>query len=165
MQRKKSLTSSTMLEIREFMDKGNSLGQSLKLCGLPATAIDEIEDWQKEYLGLNEPKSKTKTQTKTANTTEKNRDLSRAPSGQQLDALREMVRNGDVSFEKALRALNLPEDFILRLDSWGLKFIADKRAQVLTKEIMVWGKKMDFRDLLEKREQEEKEQEQTGLWK
>jgi len=165
MQQKKSLTGS-MHQIRELMSKGNSLEQSLELCGFSASVANELEDWQRDYLGLDETEAEVKTQIKTAHTTMPgSKDLSRARSAEQLDALRALVHDGDVGFEKALKMLNLPEEFLLRLDSWGLNFIANKRAQVLTKEVTVWGKKMDFRDLIEKREREEREEEQANLWK
>ena len=153
-------------------DSGLKLDDAVKQAGLPKNWVNNLDEWGVQYLkGAtmgHEPSVVTESTADHAadgGGSKGRKDLSNASEGDKIDGLRKLLHNGDVSFEDALEMLNLPENYILNMKSWGLRFIADGRSVVLDKEIDVSSKvslkkpKMDFRDFMAYQEEEEKKEE------
>jgi len=157
-------------------ENGIKLDDAVKQAGLPKNWVNSLDKWGIQYLsgatmGREAPAAAKKNTTADhatggGPTGQKGRkDLSNASEGDKVDGLRKLLHDGDISFEDALTMLNLPENYILNMKSWGLRFIADGRSVVLDKEIDVSSKvslkkpKMDFRDFITYQEREEKKEE------
>ena len=157
-------------------ENGIKLDDAVKQAGLPKSWVNNLDEWGMQYLrGAtmgHEPAAVTQSPTNPNLASggalagfKERKDLANASEGDKIDGLRKLLHNGDVSFEDALTRLNLPENYILNMKSWGLRFIADGRPVVLDKEIDVSSKvslkkpKMDFRDFITYQEEEEKREE------
>ncbi|MDR1841842.1 MAG: hypothetical protein LBQ86_07970 [Holophagales bacterium] len=157
-------------------DNGIKLDDAVKQAGLPKDWVNNLDKWGIQYLsgatmGRESSAVAKKNITDRAATgggpagVKERRDLSNASEGDKVNGLRKLLHDGDISFEDALEMLNLPENYILDMKSWGLRFIADGRSVVLDKEIDVSSKislkkpKMDFRDFIAYQEKEEKQEE------